>query len=97
MHRLFIYGTLKRGFPAHDLIARATFLGNTGTKPYYCLLDLGEYPGLAKCREGESVQGELWEVNADCLSLLDSYEGNEYRREKIELEFPDVIQADSET
>ena len=86
MTKLFIYGTLKRGFRAHHLIADQAFLGEVQTKPNYLLLDLGEYPGLAETGEGESVSGELWEVCQDRLAVLDAYEGSEYVRRMIWLD-----------
>lgn len=72
---LFVYGTLKRGGPAHRLLAGQTFLGDAETDPGYRLYDLGRYPGLVKDPTTESsVKGELWAVSDVCLAELDDYE-----------------------
>lgn len=72
--RLFVYGSLKRGGPAHGrlLPGRATaFLGPARARGR--LVDLGAYPGLV---EGEGVvAGELYAVRAPGLwSELDAFE-----------------------
>src|SRR5207248_3399857 len=73
--RLFVYGTLKRGGCRHRLLAGQRFLGETRTRPRYALFDLGAYPGLVPEAEGESVHGELYEVDAGLLAVLDEEEG----------------------
>ena len=86
MIRLFIYGTLKRGQVNHHLLASEMFLGEAHTEPYYRLLDLGWYPGLARVEQrGRSISGELWEVSPQRLQELDAYEGDEYARRAVAL------------
>ena len=73
---LFIYGTLKRGMKNHSRLAGQIFLHVAQTKPLYCLLDLGPYPGLiADENQGRAVVGELWQVDESTLQKLDSFEG----------------------
>ena len=71
--RLFIYGTLKRGFPAAGRMAGATYVGDAATEPSWTLLNLGRYPGLVAGRD--AVRGELYDVPAALLPTLDAYEG----------------------
>jgi gamma-glutamylaminecyclotransferase len=85
---LFVYGTLKRGQPAHRLLAGQAFLGPAVTAPRYRLVDLGPYPGLVRDdASGLTVCGELWEVSDCCVAELDDYEGcpDQYAREPIDV------------
>ncbi len=85
---LFLYGTLRRGQPAHHRLAGQTFLGPAVTAPRYRLIDLGPYPGLVRDdAAGLAVTGELWEVSDGCLAELDDFEGcpEQYTREAVAL------------
>lgn len=85
---LFVYGTLKRGHAAHDLLAEQQFLGPAATAPRYRLVDLGPYPGLVHDdAAGLAVTGELWEVTEKKLKELDMFEGCPmlYRREVVDV------------
>jgi gamma-glutamylcyclotransferase (GGCT)/AIG2-like uncharacterized protein YtfP len=82
--RLFVYGTLKRGFAREDLMAGAVFEGAATTQRGYALHDLGAYPALVTAAEG-AVLGEVYWVDPEHLEELDRYEGcpELYRREPI--------------
>lgn len=89
--RIFVYGSLKRGYELHALIGDQAFLGEAVTRPFYRLFDLGTYPGLVDWPEGLAVQGEVYDVNSDCLTRLDQAEGVAdalYARRQICLEEP---------
>ena len=45
---IFVYRSLKRGYPQHHLLNAATALGTARTQPLYRLFDLGSYPGLVE-------------------------------------------------
>lgn len=84
---LFVYGTLMRGEPAHELLRGAPCLGPARTAPQFELADLGAYPALV--RGGSiAVVGELYAPDVETLASLDLYEGcpDLFRRESIELE-----------
>jgi len=89
MSRLFVYGTLKRGFRAHHMLSHARFLGEATTHPRYHLYAVRWFPGMV---EDESipggVQGELYEVTEDDFVAMDRYEGAPelFRREEIDLD-----------
>lgn len=79
MHQVFIYGTLKRGFPNHQAgLAEARFVARVQTlKPFPLVIGgrwfspyLIDEPG-----QGQKVFGELFEVDGDGLALLDEMEG----------------------
>ena len=86
---LFVYGTLMHGGVRHHVLAWQRFLGAVRTHPCYALFDLGAYPGLVHPEdEGRAVFGELYEVAASLIPLLDRIEGTPslYRLEPVLIE-----------
>ena len=69
--KLFIYGSLKRGFSNHHFLAGQTYLGDAFTIPTGRLYDCHGYPGLIACEDGTPIQGELWEIDSACERLTD--------------------------
>lgn len=92
--RVFVYGSLKRGQSNHAAyMAGQTYLGPARTLPAFRLYDLGQYPGLVACANGVAIEGELWEVDAECLRRLDQLESidvGEYERQRVRLAEPPV-------
>ena len=93
VQRVFVYGTLKRGFPLHDIgLAGATFLGAYRTvEPYPMLIAGPRFAPMMLDQPGRGVRvsGELYEVPLDQLEKLDAIEsvgvpGNERGRVLIE-------------
>jgi gamma-glutamylcyclotransferase (GGCT)/AIG2-like uncharacterized protein YtfP len=75
---LFFYGSLKRGLSNHHRIAGQHHLGDAVTQPCYRIIEIGEYGGMIRDEtNGFAVQGELWSVDAKCLSELDEFESGE--------------------
>jgi gamma-glutamylaminecyclotransferase len=72
---LFVYGTLMCGGVRHRVLAGQRFLGDARTRPHYALYDLGAYPGLVYRAEGRAIHGELYEIGAGLIELLDDIEG----------------------
>jgi len=96
MTRLFIYGTLKRGHSRADVLRDQHCLGEARTRPRYRLYRVDQYPALVHAEPGVGIEGELWDVQADCLARLDRIEAVDaglYRREVIELELDDQQQS----
>jgi gamma-glutamylaminecyclotransferase len=90
MH-LFVYGTLKRGQPRHPFLAAQTFVATAATRPLYRMFNVCGYPALVRHHEGRAIEGELWEVDEECLRILDHVEGCDlglYARESVELVAP---------
>jgi gamma-glutamylcyclotransferase (GGCT)/AIG2-like uncharacterized protein YtfP len=76
MIKLFVYGSLMQGLPAHHLVAGSPGAAKLG--PAWIegrLLDLGEYPGAVLDGGTGRIAGELWELPASRLPELDAYEG----------------------
>jgi len=76
--RLFVYGTLRRGFRLHRRLARlgAVFCGEAMVAGE--LFDLGSFPGARPAEgEGKRVRGEVYQLSqpAQDLDVLDEVEG----------------------
>ncbi len=82
---VFVYGTLKRGHPNHDVLARADarFLMAWATAPEYEMVDLGAFPAVQE-GGGTAIHGEIYEVGD--LAPIDRLEGYPvlYGRKRIE-------------
>lgn len=95
MVRVFVYGTLRRGCSAHDLLTKwsATFLGELRTTSQFSLYQHDCCPGIVVEESPRGVLGEVFEVDEGVLEDLDYYEcvaecgsSGLFRREEIELE-----------
>jgi gamma-glutamylaminecyclotransferase len=75
---LFVFGTLKRGFPLHDQgLRQARFIGVYRTVAPYPMFVAGPWFApmlLNQPGAGRQVKGELYEVDAARLALLDALE-----------------------
>jgi gamma-glutamylcyclotransferase (GGCT)/AIG2-like uncharacterized protein YtfP len=75
--RLFVYGTLRKGFRSHKLLqrfhARLIASGSVQGRLY----DLGDYPGAVNCTGTERVCGEVYFLpHAEAaFRALDRFEG----------------------
>jgi gamma-glutamylcyclotransferase (GGCT)/AIG2-like uncharacterized protein YtfP len=85
-HRLFVYGSLKRGFVHHAELAGARLEGEVCTASGYRLVLKGRYPALAEGGTA-TVCGELYLVNPELLERLDVFEGcpKLYQRGRVRL------------
>ncbi len=72
----------------HSLLAGQRFLGPARTRLLYALLDLGDHPGMVRDGAGRSVEGELYEVDASRLPVLEALEEapDVFRLEPVEIE-----------
>ena len=98
MHQVFVYGTLKHGYPnAHIGMPRATFIGNYRTAECYPLVIGGRWfsPNLLnEPGNGFQVAGEAYEVDDKVLAELDALESvhlaDGYRRVEMAVEPADA-------
>lgn len=86
--KVFVYGTLKRGFPNNDFmefVAKGKFLSDKLSPPVF---DLKSWGGvLPVLVQGDwSIRGEVYEVSPEGMEWLDHLEGNGsmYQRKKYE-------------
>jgi len=85
---LYVYGTLKRDGCAAYLLTEARFLGEASTAPHYRLYSAGWFPVMVESEDGQSIQGELWEIPETLIPRLDRYEGSGYLRISVKLNEP---------
>ena len=82
MPKVFVYGSLKKGFANHGILSNAKFIGKYVTEPSYTMYDLGAYPSITL--DGDtSIHGEVYEV--DDLYRLDVLEGCPDYYQRIEI------------
>ena len=77
MHSIFVYGTLKRGFPNHGLMDGARFIGEAMTVERYPMVVQGRHFSpviMPEPGSGHRIVGELWEVDDQMLVVLDDLE-----------------------
>ncbi len=86
--KIFVYGTLKKGFRLHPYLSRASYLGEAELEGFK-MYDLGRYPGIVSGKG--KVYGEVYEVDLKTLLLLDEIEeeGEEYERRLLEVKLKD--------
>lgn len=87
MTRIFCYGTLKKGHGNHDALLGSKFIGEYWTAPKFTMLHLGGFPGVVKAGN-TAIAGEVYEVDDDTLSGLDSLESHPdfYERKTINVD-----------
>jgi gamma-glutamylcyclotransferase (GGCT)/AIG2-like uncharacterized protein YtfP len=90
--RLFVYGTLRRGFRnkyADLLHANARFLGNARMRGR--LRQFDNYSGAVPSDQpGEYISGELYQLeDPTILRTLDEYEGSEFERIQVKVSLDD--------
>jgi len=85
MVRIFVYGTLKRGGCRSHVMRGQRFVGEARTVAKYRMYNTGSYPALVEDEDGLEVEGEVWEVDDDCLRVLDAIEAvpDLYERELV--------------
>lgn len=92
--RVFVYGTLRKGQPNHELLEGCRALGPARTAPVFTLVSLGAFPAMVG--GGETVVvGEIYEVDLWTLALLDRLEGHPrfYLRQPICLDDGEEVLA----
>ncbi len=72
-HLVFVYGTLRKGYKNHHLMAGSQDLGPARSLESYALF-LDDFPYLVKSQAVAPVVGELYAVDAEGLARLDQLE-----------------------
>ena len=87
---LFVYGTLKRGFPYHNLLKDSKFIDSALTQKKFIMYSNGSYPLIFPDETNKKsgyVKGEVYSVDKNILKILDEFEDvpEEYLRIKTEV------------
>ena len=100
-YRVFVYGTLKRGYGNHERILKdAVFLGKARTNTKWTMIgkDMG-YPYVVEQDhvKGNHVVGEVFAVNREELKALDILEGvpHHYKKVTININYEDDNSVDT--
>ena len=96
--KIFVYGTLKRGGRAGDMLRGQQFIGEAQTIPEYMLFGNPRiYPMLYRVgpQTGVSVKGEVYDIDDRMLQRLDAYESypSLYDRQQVELTNGETVTA----
>lgn len=84
LHKVFVYGSLKRGFGNHVLLEGCKYVGPAKTNPLFTMISYGAFPAVLI--DGETaITGEVYEVDEHTLRSLDALEGhpNWYKRVEV--------------
>lgn len=94
--KVFVYGTLKRGYGNNRLLERAVFMTEAMTVDKFDMINSG-FPVLVPSEHGLPVKGEVYDIGTDqvILDALDRLEGEGvmYDRRNIRVSWPDDEQA----
>ena len=80
--KLFVYGTLKRGYGNHYIIKKSKFLGDFISVDKFDMSGYG-FPEIYPNKDGKRIKGEIYDLCDQDFVFTDSLEGNGsfYRRE----------------
>ncbi|PSW10608.1 gamma-glutamylcyclotransferase [Photobacterium rosenbergii] len=84
--RVFVYGTLREGEANAYLLKEAVKLGDSCLVSGYILYDLGAYPAAIASHSGESLLGEVYQINESILRDLDWLEEYPVEYDRVEIE-----------
>ena len=90
-HRVFVYGTLKRGQRNYHYLQGAEFVGRFVTDAIYSMYSFDTYPAV--CLQGRhAIHGEVFKINDEQFGLLDELEHypDYYQRVEIPTRFGDA-------
>ena len=97
MVQIFVYGTLKRGSCRSHVLKNQRFVGEAKTVAEYRMYNTGSFPALVEDEHGVPVEGEVWEVDENCLRILDAVEGVPilYKRKPVVLATPSLAEVET--
>ena len=88
--KVFVYGTLKKGFSNHYILSTSKLVGEATTCSTYAMIGTGmPFPYVLGIRSAElgglNITGEVYEVDASTLQRLDVLEGvpHHYKKQQV--------------
>jgi gamma-glutamylcyclotransferase (GGCT)/AIG2-like uncharacterized protein YtfP len=91
IYHLFVYGSLRSGFPSHAYEYISRFFDLKGeAKVKGKLYDLGPYPAAVPTNDDSYITGELYYIKDEsefswAIGQLDDYEGVNAEKEEVQL------------
>lgn len=85
---VFVYGTLKKGFPANKYLSNSSFIGTANSTEEYSIYANYMFPAMLEIPSKLGVFGELYIIDPDDRKKVDEYEGvafNLYELKQINL------------
>lgn len=90
MPKLYVYGTLRRGFGLHSALKGANFIKTVELVGFKMYDNIG-FPYVVKTGSpSQKVTAELFEITDDHLKVCDEIEGHPYHYQRIEIDEPEV-------
>lgn len=103
-HKIFVYGTLRRGYGNNRLLEGQTFLGEAYTRdPNFAMVSNGWFPYVIRQATDYyhdqpnaigHIWGELWEVDDEALARCDRLEGTPNHYQRHEWDFTQIVGED---
>jgi gamma-glutamylcyclotransferase (GGCT)/AIG2-like uncharacterized protein YtfP len=76
INKVFVYGTLKKGFHNHSVLQGAEYIGTANSVQKFNMINLGGFPAvLYNSDDGYQISGEIYKINDKILDRLDILEG----------------------
>ena len=75
--KLFVYGTLKKGFGNHRLIQKTEYIGDFISNDKFDLSG-HSFPEIYPNDQGKQIKGEIYNLEEQDFIVTDSLEGNGY-------------------
>lgn len=75
---VFVYGTLRKGDCRAGILDDYKCVAEEAYLQGFTMLDLGAFPGIIPINiptDHSIIRGELYEIDKDCLQILDNIEG----------------------
>ena len=85
-NKLFVYGTLKRGFGNSILLRNSEFVGCATTKDFFDVYDCG-FPCAYPNQDGKRIYGEIYELTEQDFVFTDRLESNGFLYQREVREF----------
>ena len=62
--KLFVYGTLKKGYHLHSLLNKSKYLKDYTTEPLFDMWSVGDhYPVITRSENGYRIKGEIYKCS----------------------------------
>tara|TARA_Y100000593_G_C4317736_1_gene341825 strand:+ start:1498 stop:1908 length:411 start_codon:yes stop_codon:yes gene_type:complete len=88
INKVFVYGTLKKGYHNHDFLEGSELIGTAESLSKFKMINLGGFPAvLYNSDDGYKISGEIYKINDKILERLDFLEGEGTFYNRVEADF----------